>query len=113
MNQITQLNNAIILVDHVLKEVTVLLIIVLLVLKDIIGYIVKKEIVLMKKQVEKIHIMMKKMIHIKNVMINVKNVRELVIQNIIIVLLVQVDIISFSIKLDNVFLNQKNVNVVI
>ena len=82
-------------------------------LKDIIGYIVKKEIVLTKKQVEKIHIMMKKMIHIKNVMINVKNVRELVIQNIIIVLLVQVDIISFSIKLDNVFLNQKNVNVVI
>lgn len=42
---------------------------------------------LIRKQVKKIHIMIKKMIHIKNIMINVKNVMEQLIQNIIIMLL--------------------------
>jgi hypothetical protein len=53
-------------------------------------------------------IKMKNLIHGKNVMNNVKNVlnQEVVMQ--IIVIHVLMDIISFIIKLDNVFLMQKN-----
>ena len=52
---------------------------------------------------------MKKKIHIKNAMINVKNVKDMETKKIIIVLLAQVDIISFLIILDNVFLIVKYV----
>jgi hypothetical protein len=57
--------------------------------------------------------MMKKMIHIKNVIINVKNVEDSETMKITIVLFAQVDIISFLIILDNVFLKVKNVEDVI
>ena len=69
---------------------------------NIISFIPKQVNVFLKVKNALTVIMMKKIIHMKNVMILVVNVIMEVIQLITIVLIVQKDIILFIIKQDNV-----------
>ena len=76
---------------------------------DITLYILNQETVFYLQKNQIIHIMMKKMIHIKNVIANVQHVMELELIQILIVKHVQEVIILYIIKPDFVLLNKKNV----